>query len=317
MPQSSSSSASSDGRQLALAGAVVQRAAGGEAEGAGLDGLAGQLGHRRDVLRRRRLAVGAALAHHVQAHRPVRDLGAEVDVTRLAVDVVEVLGERLPLPRQALVQGDAGDVLDTLHQLDEAVVVGRADRGEPDAAVAHHGRGDAVPARRGELGVPRRLAVVVGVDVDVAGRHEGAVGVDLAATAAIDLADGGDHPVVDGHISGAARLPGPIDDATGTNDEIVNSHGDDHLQRTRVAGPPVAPWSGAHLRPSECWRSSECGRTGISPSDTPMADDHLDARCGVLGRLVLPDPEDQPAVGAECSVDAPVCAALAASFGTQ
>ena len=106
----------------------------------------------------------------------------------LRVDVVEVLGERLPLPRQALVEGDAGDVLDALHQLDQAVVVGRAHRREPDAAVAHHGRRDAVPARRGQLGVPRGLAVVVGVDVDEARRDQGAVGVDLAATACRDLA---------------------------------------------------------------------------------------------------------------------------------
>ena len=80
-------------------------------------------------------------------------------------------------------QRRAGDVLDALHQLDQPLVVGRAHRREADAAVAHHDRGHAMPARRCQLDVPRRLAVVVGVDVDEAGRDEGAVGVELAAAA--------------------------------------------------------------------------------------------------------------------------------------
>ena len=43
-------------------------------------------------------------------------------------------------------QGRAGDVLDALHQLDQPVVLVRLHRGEADAAVAHDGGGDAVPA---------------------------------------------------------------------------------------------------------------------------------------------------------------------------
>ena len=42
-----------------------------------------------------------------------------------AVERVHELGERLPVPREALVQHRAGDVLDAFHQLDEPVVVGR------------------------------------------------------------------------------------------------------------------------------------------------------------------------------------------------
>ena len=95
-------------------------------------------------------------------------LGGEVDVVGAAVERVEELGEGLPGPRQALVQRGAGDVLDALHQLDEALVVGRADRREADAAVAGDDRGDAVPRRRAEPVVPGGLAVVVHVDVDEA-----------------------------------------------------------------------------------------------------------------------------------------------------
>ena len=70
---------------------------------------------------RRRLVARAALAHHVGAHRAVRHLRADVERERRGVERVEVLGEGLPLPVDALVQRGAGDVLDALHQLDEPV----------------------------------------------------------------------------------------------------------------------------------------------------------------------------------------------------
>ena len=96
----------------------------------------------------------------------------------VAPDGVEVLGERRPLPRDALGHGRAGDVLDALHQLDEPrVAVGGGGR-EPDAAVAHHHGGDAVPGARRHPRVPRDLGVVVGVDVDPARGDEPAVGID-------------------------------------------------------------------------------------------------------------------------------------------
>ena len=75
-----------------------------------------ELGHAGDVVGGG--VVVAAVAHHVVAQRDVGDLGADVDAVG-RVDGVEVLAERLPAPRDALVQGGAGDVLDGLHQRDE------------------------------------------------------------------------------------------------------------------------------------------------------------------------------------------------------
>ena len=106
---------------------------------------------------------------------------------RAAVERVEVLGERLPLPLDALVQRGAGDVLDALHQLDEALLLARAHRGEADAAVADHDGGDAVAGRRVEHRVPRGLAVVVGVDVDEARRDDAARRVDDLGRVAVDV----------------------------------------------------------------------------------------------------------------------------------
>ena len=128
-----------------------------------------------------RLVAGAALAHHVAAHRAVGHLGAEVHhVARGRRGASRYSGKRLPAPLDAGGQRGAGDVLDALHQPDQPLVPIGRDRREADAAVAHHHGGDAVPARRRELRVPGGLAVVVGVDVDEAGRDERAVGVDLA-----------------------------------------------------------------------------------------------------------------------------------------
>ena len=42
-------------------------------------------------------------------------------------------------------QARAGNVLHAFHQGDDRVLGILADRGETDAAIAHHDRGDAVP----------------------------------------------------------------------------------------------------------------------------------------------------------------------------
>jgi hypothetical protein len=152
----------------------------------------------------------------------VGHLGADVDHVGVGGDGVEVLGEGLPAPADALAQRGAGDVLDALHQADEPVVAIGCHRGEPDAAVAHHHGGDAVPARRRQQGVPGGLAVVVGVDVDEPGRDQGAVGVDLLAGRAGDTADLGDAPAGDGDVRGPGGVPRPVDDRAAPDDQIVH-----------------------------------------------------------------------------------------------
>src|SRR4051794_41656578 len=106
------------------------------------------------------------VAQYVCAQSSVRDLGGDVEHAGCGIDGVEVLGEGLPLPVDAFVQGGAGDVLHALHQLDQERVAVGPRRREADSAVAHHHGGDAVPAGGADLRVPRDLAVVVGVDVD-------------------------------------------------------------------------------------------------------------------------------------------------------
>ncbi len=94
------------------------------------------VGHRGDVVGGGVLVRRAALAHHVDPQRSVREEGGDVEREPAPVERVEVLGERLPLPLDALVERGAGDVLDAFHQLDQPRLLPGADGGEADAAVA-------------------------------------------------------------------------------------------------------------------------------------------------------------------------------------
>ena len=86
---------------------VLVRAAGGEADGAGLQGLFRQPGHGFDVLGRRMLAGDGALAHDIDPQRVVGDLRRNIDGARQPREGVEVIGEALPVPFEAFGQRDA------------------------------------------------------------------------------------------------------------------------------------------------------------------------------------------------------------------
>ena len=204
-------------------------ARGGEAEGAGLQGAAGDAAHLGHVLARG--IVVAALAHDIVADGDVGRLGS--DVHRVGgVDVVEVFGEGLPAPGDAVMQRRAGDVLDALHQFDQFAFGARPHRGEADPAIAHHDGSDPMPAAWRHLLVPTDLAVVVGVDVHEAGGQQVALGIDDPlglGGAAVGRGDFGDRAAIGDHI-GADRLgAGAVDEGGVLDDEIVH-------------GPSVPGW---------------------------------------------------------------------------
>ena len=209
---------------LARAGAVPFGAGGGDADGPGVESLLEQAGHFAQLL-----LVGmfprirAAFAHDEGAESGVRKVRADVDGPRLALQGVEVFGERLPIPAQALVQRRAGDVLDAFHHGDQPVVAVRGDWGEPDPAVAHGHRRHAVMRRRGQQRVPRRLAVVVGVGIDEPRGDEQAVGIELAAALGDVVTDGDDPPSLDGDIGAPRRRARPVDHRA-VSDNHVSAH---------------------------------------------------------------------------------------------
>jgi hypothetical protein len=64
----------------------------------------------------------------------------------------------------------------------------------------------------------------VGVDVDEAGRHERAVGVDRAVRRARDAADRDDPVALDRNVAGESGSARPVDDGAAADHEIVG-HG--------------------------------------------------------------------------------------------
>ena len=88
--------------------------------------------HGGDLVGCGRLVAGTPLAHHVGPDCPVGHLGADVDGPSPLRQGVEVLGEGLPVPLDALAQGRPGNVLYPLHQPDQPLVtVGRRAGAKP------------------------------------------------------------------------------------------------------------------------------------------------------------------------------------------
>ena len=103
------------GNELAGVGLVRIGARGREAERTGSERRLGQAAHLTYVGGSRGLAIDAAIAHHIDAQRVVRDLRADIDCARHAVERLEIVGETLPIPFEPFGKRGAGDVLDGLH----------------------------------------------------------------------------------------------------------------------------------------------------------------------------------------------------------
>ena len=182
--------------RVAVAVVVRGRLRGREAHRARVERVVQQALHLNDLL------VGGGLADRVGAHHdaPERRVpGEEAGVDRGAarLDPLEVVAERLPVPRQALLQRRERDALDPGHQPRQIVdvLVGGGREREP-AVAAEHG-GDAVHRRRARRRVPQQLRVVVRVEVDEAGRDHEVGRVDRARRALVDVADLDDPAVAD------------------------------------------------------------------------------------------------------------------------
>ena len=170
----------------------------------------------------------ASLAHHDAADRRVADEEAGVDGER-AVEPVEVLGRRRPVPRHTLCERLERHALDAGEHPHQVVAVPRPERRDREPAVAaDHGR-DAVQRRGRERRVPERLRVVVRVDVDEAGRHRQARRIDGLRRLLGHLADRDDLPVSDADVGTAPRPSRSVDDIA-TSDHAV-----EHARTLRLA----------------------------------------------------------------------------------
>ena len=234
--------------RFAVDGPVRLGARGRKAQRPSLDRLLHDACHRGDVIGGGGLVAGTAIAHRIAPHRAVGDLGAEVDGQLLLLHRVEVLRKALPAPGDALGERGPGDVLDTLHQLDEPLLAARLHGGETDAAVAADDRRHTVHAGRLQQAVPADLAVVVGVDVDEARGDDAAGGIDRlrrlplqSGAVAVATTNLDDPAVLDPDVGPERLVPGAVDDGAAGDRQVVHaasSTGEPTVRvvRTMVAG---------------------------------------------------------------------------------
>ncbi len=196
----------------------------GDAKPASRNPFGYQSAHLRQVLGRRSFPARGALTHHIDPQRRVRDLRGDIDIELPRLQRVEVFWESFPVPRQAFDHHHFGNVFDPLHQLDQRIALIRPARRKADAAIAHHGRGHAMPGGGREAVFPGYLTIEMGVDVDKAGRDQLARRVDHFGGIAIDPADGNDPPVLDRHVADHRRRAGAIVNRPAANDQVIKRH---------------------------------------------------------------------------------------------
>ena len=141
---------------------------------------------------------------------------------RRALYRVEILGKRLPVPFDACGQRSTRYVFHALHQANEKVVLVFLDGREADAAVATDGGGHAMIARWRQMRVPGGLGIIVGVDIDEAGRNGQTVGIDLASALCRDSADVGKAAVVYRYVCAAGLATGPVYDGPTADNNVVH-----------------------------------------------------------------------------------------------
>ena len=118
-------------------------------------------------------------------------------------------------------EGGAGDVLDALHQLDQLALLAGSTGAKPTPQLPVTTVVTPLSADGSERVVPEDLTVVVRVDVDPAGRHQGAVGVDPGRGGIGDpAADLHDPAVTNGDVADPRRCARAVDDRS-PGDHVV------------------------------------------------------------------------------------------------
>ena len=149
------------------------------------------------------------------------DQEADVDRGAVLVDAVEVLAERMPVPRDPQLEGLERHALDLDHHPLEVLTVGLvAERCEREPAVPGDHRGHAEEVGRRGPGVPEELGVVVRVGVDEAGADGEAGGVDGLGRLLADVADGDDAAVADADVGSDPGGAGAVDHGAALDDHV-------------------------------------------------------------------------------------------------
>jgi hypothetical protein len=104
-------------------------------------------------------------------------------------------------------------------------MVFRAAGRKADAAIAHDHRGAAMQGRRADRLAPGRLAVIMGVNVDKAGRHDLSARIDLLDAFAGNLADCGNVTAGDCHVAFERFGSRTVHDCPAADNQVMRRHG--------------------------------------------------------------------------------------------
>jgi hypothetical protein len=169
--------------------------------------------------------LGALEAEHPDEERRDGHVREYVDGLRPAVDAVQELGVRHPVPGEALRHRHIRDRLDARHREHRALAQLRAHRREAEAAVADDDGRDAVPPRERQVRVPEELRVVVRVQVDEPGGDDHPARVErLRGVRGLQAADPGDAAVADADVGAVALGPRAVDHQAILQDDVQLGH---------------------------------------------------------------------------------------------
>ena len=213
-------------------GAVRIEALRGPSARAGVHRLVEQPANLARLLLGGRPRLGRFQTHHPRQQR--RDRNVRQDVHRLgtAIDAVEKFGEGGPIPRHPGLHRGVRNRFDARHREHRALAALGMHRGEAEAAVADHDRRDAVPARDGAVRIPEQLRVVMGMQIDEAGRDDQSRGVDrLRGVGGAQPPDFRDAAVLDADVAAKARHPRSVHHHSIANDQIELRHGSTSVAR--------------------------------------------------------------------------------------
>ena len=215
------------GNRATVLAAVLLASVDGEAERAGLHPLVEQLLQAVELLvGDRRAFPGGDHPQDIAPKRAEGKQGAYVDSETLAVEAIEVLGIRFPVPPHALAHRIERDCLDAVHHAHIEVAVFGPCRREAEPALADGHRGLPEPPVEGGVRVPVKLGVVVGMEVDGARRHDTSAGIELGGGAGRNVsADLGDPSILDSQVGAVAGHAGPFDDRAAADYEVILGHG--------------------------------------------------------------------------------------------
>ena len=151
------------------------------------------------------------------------DQGPDIDA-KTRTDMVQIVAKAFPRKGHSGGKGRLFDVFDLLKHLDQ---LGRAigpNGREAERTVAHHhSRHPVLQAGRCKT-VPADLRVIMGMNVDKAGRNNHALGIDLVIASFDACANGNDLAIPYSDIAEIALGTGAVDNATVANNELRLTH---------------------------------------------------------------------------------------------